>query len=112
MALEVNGARGEVALRIGDVDLVIAATMSGLAAVSTRLECKSLADLFMRLSGVEPAATVAAISHLTVRGDREAAQKALSLKHFNACAEAFNKALAYHFEGEPGNGGAVEKAAN
>ena len=108
MALEVNGARGEVALKIGDVDLVIAATMAGLAAVSTHLECKSLSDLFIRLSGVEPAATMAAVTFLTVRGDHAAAIKALKLQHFKACADAFGKALAHHFDGELGNEKAVE----
>lgn len=102
-SLPVNGARGEVALRVGDVDLVIAATMSGLAAVSTRLGSQSLSDLFLRLSGTEVAATMAAISLLTVRGDGEKAVEVLTLKDFPACAGAFAKALAHHFEGEPKN---------
>ncbi|MBZ9984931.1 hypothetical protein LB521_27745 [Mesorhizobium sp. BR-1-1-8] len=101
--LEVNGARGEVALRIGKTPVVIAATMAGLAAVSTRLECKSLADLFVRLSGVEAAATMAAIELLTVRGDKAAAIAALKLKDFKACADAFALALSHHFDGEPKN---------
>ena len=108
MALEVNGARGEVALKIGDVDLVIAATMKGLAAVSTRLGCQSLADLFLRLSGTEVAATMAAISLLTVRGDGEKAVEQLKLKDYPACAEAFAKALSHHFDGEPKNGEAAK----
>ncbi|MBZ9921963.1 hypothetical protein LB579_30190 [Mesorhizobium sp. BR1-1-7] len=101
--LEVNGARGEVALWIGKTPVVIAATMAGLAAVSTRLECKSLADLFVRLSGVEAAATIAAIELLTVRGDKAAAAAALKLKDFKACADAFALALSHHFDGEPKN---------
>lgn len=104
MALEVNGARGEVALKVGGVDLVIAATMNGLAAVSTRLECKSLADLFARLSGVEIAATRAAIDLLTVRGDKVAAVAKLKLRDFKACADAFAEALTHHFrDDEEGN---------
>ena len=103
MTLEVNGARGEVALTVGGVDLVIAATMSGLAAISTRLECKSLSDLFVRLSGVEAAATMAAVELLTVRGDKVAALAALKLRDFKACSEAFALALAHHFEGDPKN---------
>lgn len=105
--LPVNGARGEVALRIGKVDLVIAAEMERLANVSTALKCKSLNDLFARLSGVEVAATRVAIPLLTVRGDSEAAVKALKLKHFKACAESFNKALAHHFQDEEGNADAA-----
>ena len=106
--LPVNGARGEVALRIGDVDIVIAATMKGLAAVSTRLGSQSLSDLFVRLSGTEVAATMAAVSLLTVRGDAEKAVEALTLKDFPACSAAFGKALAHHFDGEQKNGEAAE----
>lgn len=107
-ALECNGARGEVALRVAGVDLVIAAEMGKLAAVSTALECKSLADLFMRLSGVEAAATMAGIRFLTVRGDAEKAVAGLRLKDFTACAEAFAKALAHHFQDDVGNATAAK----
>lgn len=107
MALEVNGARGEVALKVGGVDLVIAATMKGLAAVSTRLGCNSLQELFLRLSGTEVAATLAAISLLTVKGDAERALEAIKLKDYPVIAEAFAKALSHHFEDDEGN----EKAA-
>ncbi|MDI7923405.1 hypothetical protein [Ferirhizobium litorale] len=110
MAHEVNGARGEVALRAGGEDLVIAATMHGLAAVSTQLECKSLADLFERLSGVEVGATLAAIQCLTVRGDKIKALGKIKLKDFKACAAAFNAALSHHFEGDEGNDQAAEEA--
>ncbi|MER9911705.1 hypothetical protein NKJ71_13835 [Mesorhizobium sp. M0050] len=110
MALEVNGARGEVALTVGGVDLVIAAEMAKLAAISTRLECKSLADLFVRLSGVEIAATMAAIELLTVRGDKLAAVAALKIKDFKACADAFALALAHHFDGDPKNDPAAPAA--
>ena len=109
--LPVNGAAGEVGLYIGTTPLVISATMRGLSAVSTRLDCKSLSDLFLRLSGVEPAATVAAIELLTVQGDHAEASAKLKLKHFKACAEAFSAVLAHHFEDEPGNVEAVAQTA-
>jgi hypothetical protein len=110
--LEVNGARGEVGLWVGSVPLVIAAEMGGLAAVSTRLSCKSMSDLFLRLSGVEPAATVAALDLLTVNGDKEKAIGTLKLKHFGSVAKAISEALSHHFdEDEPGNEVAVAKAA-
>lgn len=108
MAHEVNGARGEVALTIGGVDLVIAATMKGLAAVSTRLGCNSLQELFLRLSGTEVAATIAAISLLTLKGDAEKAVDVLTLKDFPACAKAFAEALSHHFDGEEKNGEAAK----
>lgn len=106
--LEVNGARGEVPLWVGKEPIVIAAAMKGLAAVSTRLGCQSLADLFLRLSGTEVAATMAAISLLTVRGDGEKAVDQLKLKDYPACAEAFARALSHHFDGEPKNGEAAK----
>lgn len=107
--LPVNGARGEVALRIGGVPLVIAAEMERLAAVSTALECKSLADLFTRLSSVEPAAMMVAIPLLAIRGDAGEAMKRLKLRDFKAIADAVNAALAHHFRDDEGNG---EAAAN
>ncbi|MDW9467222.1 hypothetical protein GOA66_13960 [Sinorhizobium meliloti] len=110
--LEVNGARGEASLKIDDVELVIAATMSGLAAVSTRLECRSFQELFMRLSGVEAAAVLAGIELLTIKGDRLAAIQKLKLRHFKDCAAAFNAALAHHFDGDEGNAEAVDETAN
>ena len=105
MHLPVNGARGEVGVTIGGVDIVVAATMGGLAAVSTDLGCKSMQDLFDRLSNVEVAAAMSAIRHLTVRGDASAALAVLKFGHFPALSKAFEAALAHHFEDEQsGNG--------
>ncbi|MDO3431191.1 hypothetical protein QWJ46_00690 [Rhizobium sp. CBN3] len=107
----VNEARGEARLIIDGVELVIAATMGGLSALSSRLQCKSLNDLFLRLSGVEAAATVAAIELLTVKGNAVEAITKLKLKHFPACAVAFSAILAHHFDGDEGNVEAVGEAA-
>lgn len=110
--LDVNEARGEVALWVDDVPLVLAAEMGRLSAVSTRLQCKSLNDLFLRLSDVEAAATVAAIELLTVKGKPLEAITKLKLKHFGDCRVAFLAVLAHHFDGEePGNVEAADKAA-
>lgn len=106
--LSVNGARGEVALWVGDVPLVVAAEMEGLSTLSTHLECKSLHDLFVRLSGTEVAATRAALPALAVKGDAKKAVEILKLKHFKAIAEAFSKALSHHFDDDEGNGEAVK----
>lgn len=102
MSLPVNGARGEVALRVGSVDLVIAAEIGRLAAVSTALDCRSFSDLYQRLLGVEVAATMAAVQHLTILGDAGAALAQLRLRDFPACKDAFAAALAHHLELEPG----------
>lgn len=101
MAHSVNGARGEVALRIGSVDLVIAAEIGRLAAVSTALECKSFVDLYTRLLGVEVAATVAGVHNLTVKGNAKAALAELKLSDLPACKEAFAAAL-QHALGDAG----------
>ncbi len=110
--LEVNEARGEVALWVGDVPLVLAAEMSRLSAVSSRLQCKSLNDLFLRLSDVEAAATIAGIELLTVRGKPLEAIEKIKLKHFGACRVAFMAVLAHHFDEEDeGNVEAANQAA-
>ncbi|SPL63710.1 hypothetical protein [Ochrobactrum soli] len=110
MVLPVNGARGEVGVTIGDVDIVLAATMGGLAAVSTELGCKSMNDLFDRLSESEVAAAISGLRHLTIRGDADAAIGSLKLSHFPILSQAFHAALSHHFVDEPGNGEAKEKA--
>jgi len=107
----VNEARGEARLVIDDVELVLAAEMGRLSAVSSRLQCKSLNDLFLRLSDVEPAATVAGIELLTVRGNAIEAITKLKLKHFGACKIAFLSVLAHHFDGDEGNAEAASEAA-
>jgi hypothetical protein len=109
--LPVNGARGEAALRIGSVDLVIAAEIGRLAAVSTALECKSFIDLYQRLLGVEIAATMAGIQHLTVRGNAAAAIAQMRLKDLPACKAAFAATLSHHLGDDEGKGGAAGKAA-
>ena len=108
MAEAANSARGEVELKIDDVDLVVAATMGGLSAVSRALQCKSLVDLWQRLDGVEVEATLAAIEFLTVKGDWTSAIKKIQLKHFRACQTAFKLMIAAHLDVE-GNEAAVEE---
>lgn len=112
MSLPVNGARGEVALRVGTVDLVIAAEMERLSTVSTSLDCKSFADLYQRLLGVEVAATMAAIQHLAVKGDAVQALLQLRLRDFPACSKAFSEALAHHLGDDEGKGEAAGEAAD
>lgn len=111
MALPVNAARGEVALQVGTVPLVIAAEMQRLANVSTAIECKSIADLYQRLMGAEPAAVLAGIRFLTVKGDAVAALASLKLSHFPACKDAFVAALSHHLEDDEGKDDAAGEAA-
>lgn len=109
--LPCNEARGEARLWIDDVELIIAAELGRLSALSSALQCKSLNDLFLRLSNVEVTATIAALEVLTIKGDALAAISKITLKHFPACSSAFNAALSHHFDGEEGNPLAVAETA-
>lgn len=112
MALEVNGARGEVALTVGGVDLVIAATMKGLAALSTELGCKTFNDLFVKLSGGEIDAAVKAVRHLAIKGDGAKAAEAMELSDMPAAVMAFNQALGHHLADKPKNVEAAKVTEN
>ena len=106
-----NAARGEVALKIGSIDLVIAAEMGRLAALSAKLGCDSLTDLWTRITSMEINAVIAGIQTLTVQGDVKAAMAELKLKHFKDCQDAFVAALAFQMEDGEGNADAPQGAA-
>lgn len=110
MALEVNGPRGEVALTIAGFDLVIAATMKGLASLSTELGCKSFGDLFERLAGGEIATAMLAVERLTIKGDGAKAAIDMQLSDMPAAVAAFNKALNHHLA--PAKNGEAAKEAD
>lgn len=110
-SLPVNGARGEVALRVGGVDLVIAAEMGRLAELSTAMGYPSLAEFQRRIASLEVSTVVSCIRLLTVRGDTEAAIASLRLSDFPACATAFSDALNHHFGDGKGKGEAATEAA-
>ena len=107
----VNAERGEVPLTVGNVNIVIAAEINRLAAVSTSLKCMSFAELYQRLMAVELAASLAAIQHLTVRGNAEAAVRALKLGDLPACKVAFTEALSHHLNDDEGKVDAAGEAA-
>lgn len=109
--LACNGARGEVPLTVGGVDLVIAAEMGRLAMLSSRLGCQSFADLYMRLANVELNAVMAGVELLAVRGDVGKAIAAISLKDVKPCQDAFIAAMLFHTEGQKDSAG-NEEAAN
>ena len=54
---------------------------------------------------------MAALPLLAIKGDAAKAVGALKLKDFAACATAFNKALAHHFQADEGNVEAAENGA-
>jgi len=103
-----NSERGEVPLAIGGVEIVIAATMGGLAKVSSALKCDGFADLFTRLTQVEVNAVIAGIEFLAVRGDVGKALKCLSIADLPACRTAFLAAMMHHADKvDAGNAEAV-----
>lgn len=66
-----NPVRGEAKVTIGATTITMALTMERLADLSTLLKCDSFPDLYRRLMGVEPAATMAAIRTLATGGERD-----------------------------------------
>lgn len=107
MSLTYNAERGEVPLTVGGVDLVIAAEMGKLAALSGRLNCQSFMELYMKLAGVELASTLAAVEVLAVKGDPAAAIKAMTIADLPACKDAFVAAFLHHTD-KAGNGEAAK----
>lgn len=107
-----NAQRGEVPLQVAGVDLVIAAEMGRLAAVSSRLGCQSFPDLYSRLANVELNAVFAGVELLTVRGDAGKAIAGITLRDVKPCQDAFIKALLFHTEGQQeGNGAAASETS-
>ncbi len=98
MSLPYNAERGEVPLTVGGVDLVIAAEMKGLAALSTRLGNPGFSDLYAKLVGAEINATIAAVECLAVKGDGVKAAAEMSLADLPKCTESIAKAIAHHAE--------------
>lgn len=112
MSLTYNAERGEVPLTVGGVELVIAAEMGRLAAMSARLACQSFAELYMKLANVELNAVLAGVELLAVKGDPGKASKALTIADLPACREAFTAALLFHAKGDDaGNGEAASETA-
>jgi hypothetical protein len=110
MALACNSERGEVPLTVGGIDLVIAAEMGRLAALSSRVNSQSFMELYLKLAGVEVAATVAAIELLAVKGDGAKAVAAMTIADLPACKDAFMAALLHHAGKQRGNVEAVRDA--
>lgn len=93
-----NEARGEVPVTVDGVDLVVAAEMEGLAQLSGRLNCLSLAELQQRVFAAELRAMYAVLECCVVRGDAAAARKAMRIKGALALAGAMQKAFLHHVD--------------
>lgn len=100
MPLPANEARGEVAVTVDGVDLVVAAEMEKLAHLSSALGCKTLPDLYQRLAGSELSAMFGVLDTCVVKGDAKAARKAMKLQGAMKLGAAITEALAHHAEGD------------
>lgn len=63
-----NAIRGEVAVKIGDFEIVMSPSMEGLAELSTAMGNPVFPELYQRLVGNEISATRMAIALFAVRG--------------------------------------------
>ena len=69
MSALANPLRGEAAVTIGGVDLVIAVEFAGLAKLSRAIRAQSMDEIYRRLLGFEPFAVSVALQCLTVHPD-------------------------------------------
>lgn len=95
-----NEARGEVALTVGGQDLIICATIDGLARVSAAIRSDTLHELFTKVGGGEPNACLAVLGSWVVEGDAAAAIKGLKLPDFLKVGNAAKAAMAAHMSDE------------
>lgn len=103
MSVAYNSERGEVPLTIGGVELVIAAEMGRLAALSTRLGAKTFMEMYSPLAGAEINAVMAGVELLTIKGDVGKALKEMTLSDLHKCVDAFVKVFTHHADKVPGN---------
>ncbi len=94
--LPCNAARGEVLVVVDGVPIVLAAETQKLAFLSSELGCTSWKNLIERVSGAELSAMYMVLNLCVVRGDIEAATRAMSLRGAFAVAGAMTKAMVFH----------------
>jgi K+-transporting ATPase A subunit len=98
MALPANEARGEIAVTVDGVDLVVAAEMERLAMLSSQIGCQSWTDMVSRISGAELSAIYAVLEICVVRGNVKAARKALTPRGAFALGGALTVAMTHWFD--------------
>ncbi len=96
MSLTYNAERGEVPLTVGGVDLVVAAEMSGLASLSSRMGLPGFSEMYAKIASAEINATMDAVECLAVKGDGAKARKEMTLADLPRCTEAFMKSFTHH----------------
>lgn len=99
-----NTARGEVALTVGGEDLIICATIGGLAQVSAAVKAETLHELYTKIGGGEPNACLAVLGSWTVAGNTAAAVENLKLPDLLKIGQAATAAMASHMDGDDDGG--------
>ncbi len=99
-----NPEAGEVSVSVGGQDLILVASIGGLARVSAHCQCKTLFELYERLIGSEPNAALAFIRNCTVAGDAEKALAAVGMKDLIGIGKSAGEAMAAHMDDASGNG--------
>jgi hypothetical protein len=107
---KINEARGEVACKIGSVELVLCATMENLATLSAALGTKSFPELWGRLSNADPMAVLHGVRCLAVSGDVEKAVGEFHLRHMEDALAAIGRALNDPLEADNESEGKPEAA--
>ncbi|WP_407122749.1 hypothetical protein [Bradyrhizobium sp. STM 3561] len=111
MSIAYNEERGEKPLSIGGTEIVVAAEMGRLAALSSRLGASSFVEMYSKLAGAEINAVMAAVELLAVRGDAAKAIKGMTLADLPKCVDAIMAVFAHHAEKVPGNDQAAREKA-
>ena len=101
-----NPLRGEAAVTIGDVPLVIAVEFGGLTRLSKAIGAQSMEEIYRRLLGFEPFAVACALHCLVVHPEGAAkamalgarAAEKLSAADEEAWRDAIEEALAGHID--------------
>ena len=97
-----NPERGEVAVTVGGVDLILCAEMQAIARLSKAMDARSLSDFYQRLLGGEPFAMRAVLATLVVDGDADAAIEGFGLDDIDPLRQATERAILAHIGEPPG----------
>ncbi len=101
-----NKAKGEIAVTIGGVDLVLAVTPDGLARFDATMAAGTFHEIYRLLSGGGPVAVREALKCFVVDGDGENAWNNLKPHEFMVFGNAMLEALTAHMpKDDPGNVG-------
>lgn len=109
MATIANRERGEIPVRIGDEDLILAASLEGLARVSNEIGARSMRELYDRLVQSDPFAVSVALDCLVIKGDAEKAKDNWTMADMPSWIDAITQTLLMHVDKKKKQGKAPKK---